>query len=104
VKIKKLKKRTRHYIQDPQEYEIECTKCGGHNLEWSEYEGLIWCQDCRDDVKGTEGVFGGPISIEVATMLGMSFDKWDMTNKCLLRYDIKEQKYIPTKKRGQNEK
>jgi hypothetical protein len=27
-------------------------------------------------------------------MLGMSFDKWDMTNKCLLRYDIKEQKYL----------
>jgi hypothetical protein len=94
---KKLKKRTSCYIQKPYEYEITCNKCGGTNIDWSEYEGKIWCFDCKKDVKGTEGVFGGPIPIECAALLGMSFDRFDLVKKCILRYDDKLHKYVPLK-------
>jgi hypothetical protein len=97
----RLRKRKWHYIQKPYEYEIECDKCGGRNIEWSEYVGKIWCYDCREDLKGTEGVFGGPIPIGAAAVLGMSFDRWDMVNKCILTYDQKLQKYVPRKKKNE---
>lgn len=90
-------KRKWHYIQKPYEYEIECDKCHGRNIEWSEYAGQIWCYDCQIDTKGTEGVFSGPIPIGAAAVLGMSFDRWDMVNKCVLTYDEETQKYVPKK-------
>lgn len=46
-----LKKRTWHYIQKPYEYEMTCDKCNGHNIEWSEYEGKIWCYDCKAQLR-----------------------------------------------------
>lgn len=96
-----LKKRTWHYIQKPQKYEITCDKCGGTNLDWSEYEGKIWCYSCEIDTEGTSGVFGGPIGIGAAAILGMSFDRWDMVNKCVLRYDKEKKEYLPLKKEKQ---
>jgi hypothetical protein len=93
----KLKKRTWIYVQNPREYEITCDKCGGVNIEWSEFEAHIWCYECKIDTKGTEGVFGGPIPIEAAKILGMSFDRYDMVNKCLLKYDKEKQQYVPVK-------
>ena len=92
-----LAKRKWHYVQKPYEYEIECDKCHGRNIEWSEYAGQIWCYDCKIDTKGTEGVFGGPIPLGAAAVLGMSFDRWDMVNKCILTYDEKLKKYVPKK-------
>jgi len=87
-----LKKRTWHYIQDPWEYEVKCDKCGGNNVQWSEFEKFIWCKDCKIDTKGTEGVFGGPIPIEAAGLLGMCFDRWDMRKKKIIVYDRKKKK------------
>lgn len=92
-----LVKRTWHYIQNPKEYCIECDKCHGTNIEWSEYEHRIWCYDCKIDTLGTEGVFGGPIPVVTSAILGMSFDRWDMVNKVLLRYDREKQEYVPLK-------
>jgi len=90
-----LRMRTWHYVQKPAEYDIQCDKCHGSNLWWSEYEGKIWCYDCLLDVDGTEGVFGGPIPIELAGVLGMSFDRWDMVNKQVLVWDKKANDYVP---------
>jgi hypothetical protein len=90
-----LKKIVWYYVQKPYEYEIECNKCGGRNLEWSEYAKSVWCTSCQLDVKGTEGVFGGPIPLGAAAVLGMSFDRWDMVNKCVLTYDQELQDYVP---------
>jgi hypothetical protein len=80
----KLKKRTWIYVQKPWEYEIECDRCGGRNIEWSEYEKHIWCYDCKVDTKGTEGVFGGPIPIQAAAILGMDFRRFDLKSKKII--------------------
>lgn len=97
--MKKVK-RIWHYVQNPKEYEIECAKCGGHNIEWSEWDGHIWCYDCKKDIKitkRTNGVFGGPIPIQAAALVGMCFDRWDMVNKQILTWDDKKKEYVPKK-------
>lgn len=96
-----FKKRTWHYVQKPYEYEITCDKCGGIDIEWSEFEGKIWCYSCEIDTRGTEGVFGGPIPIGCATILGMSFDRWDMEKKRVLTYDEEKSQYVPRKIKDQ---
>ena len=44
-----MTKRKWHYILPPSVYDCKCGKCGGSNLEWSEYEHHIWCYDCEED-------------------------------------------------------
>lgn len=90
-----LKMRTWHYVQNPKEYEIECNMCGESNIEWSEYEGHIWCYDCKKDVTGTMGIFDGPIPMTTAAILGICFDRWDMVNKVRLRLNRVTDKYEP---------
>lgn len=68
-------KRTWVYARSPTVYSIRCDECGGDNIEWSEWERLIWCYDCELDVKGTEGIFGGPIPVNLCRELGIGFDK-----------------------------
>lgn len=70
-----MKKRVWAYVQKPHEYGIDCDLCGGGNLHWSEFDGLIWCYDCEKDTEGTDGIFDGPIMIGVCGMMGMCFDK-----------------------------
>jgi hypothetical protein len=92
--MNELKKRKWMYVQKPYSYEIVCDKCNGTNIEWSEFEGLIWCYDCQIDTKGTGGVFDGPIPLEVAGVLGMSFDRIDLERKCLMRYNKEKNDYV----------
>jgi hypothetical protein len=73
-----MRKRTWYYVQKPAEYEIHCDKCGGSNLEWSEYAGKVWCYDCQIDTAGDEGIFNGPIGWEVSQMMGISFARYNM--------------------------
>ena len=70
-----MKKREWIYVQKPAQYEITCDKCECSNIEWSEFEGMIWCYDCEVDTKGTGGVFSGPIPFGAAGLLGLSFDR-----------------------------
>jgi hypothetical protein len=72
---KTLKKRAWVYIHKPAVYEMHCDKCGGGNLEWSEYECMVWCYDCEIDTCGDGGVFAGPVALEVMEALGMSLDR-----------------------------
>ena len=85
-----LKKRTWHYIQKPPEYGIVCTICKGENIWWSEYRGAIWCYSCGIDDEGDKGIFGGPVPIQAAGLLGMNFDVYDMENKRILKYGSPE--------------
>jgi len=59
----------------PSVYEIKCDKCGGENITWSEYKHKIWCFDCEIDTEGTGGIFDGPIPMNLAEMMGISFDR-----------------------------
>ncbi|MCK5615838.1 hypothetical protein KAR91_78970 [Candidatus Pacearchaeota archaeon] len=70
-----LKKRTECFAIKPAEWGIICDICGGDNLHWSEWEGLIWCYDCEKDTKGTGGIFDGPIPMGAAELFGFCFDK-----------------------------
>lgn len=76
-----LKKRTWHYVMKPAAYSIHCDKCEGTNIEWSEYEHMIWCYDCEIDTEGFEGIFGGPIGYGAATIMGISFNRWNMVEQ-----------------------
>ena len=64
------------YIQPPQQYEMSCDICGGANIDWSEFEHMIWCYDCEKDTPGDGGLFDGPIPVNVCRILGISFDRF----------------------------
>ena len=69
-----MEKRTWMYVQNPKQYGIECNLCNGENIQWSEFDHHIWCYDCEKDIKGTEGLFGGPILANVCRLMGICFD------------------------------
>ena len=69
------KKRRWVYVCHPANYDIECEKCHGTNITWSEWEHMIWCYDCEEDVSGTGGIFDGPIPINITEALGISFNR-----------------------------
>jgi hypothetical protein len=73
-----VRKRTWHYVCNPANYEIRCDRCGGVNIEWSEYEHMIWCYDCKVDTHGTKGIFDGPVPHKLMQMLGSPLDRWNM--------------------------
>jgi hypothetical protein len=73
-----LKKREWCWIMKPQSYEITCDLCGGSNLEWSEFEHMVWCYDCQKDTLGEGGLFNGPIPLHLCFELGFSFDRIDI--------------------------
>ncbi len=86
--MKKNKLRTWCYVMRPSAYEINCDLCGSNNLNWSEFEHLVWCYKCKKDTPGTGGIFGGPIPLELSKMLGISFDRIDIHSFKLLRMRI----------------
>ncbi len=90
----KLKKRTWHYLQNPAHHEITCQKCHGSNLDWSEYEGHVWCYDCNIDFTGYNSVLSGPVAIHLAAMLGISTDRYDLKTKKISHYDLKKDEFI----------
>ena len=70
-----MEKRTWCYAQPPPIFGVTCDKCGGENIAWSEWQGLIWCFDCEVDTDGTKGIFNGPIPKQTAELLGISFER-----------------------------
>lgn len=73
-----MRRRWWHYVCKPAKYDIRCDRCNGVNIEWSEYEHMIWCYDCKVDTPGNGGIFGGPIPMGACEILGISFDRWNM--------------------------
>ena len=80
-----MKKRKWVYCQKPNEYGIRCDICNGNKVEWSEFIRKIWCYDCRKDTRGTAGIFGAPIPVEIAALLGMSFDRIEIETGRLMK-------------------
>ena len=89
-----LKRRDWIYTQHPTVYGISCNYCGGTGIDWSEFEGRIWCHDCHCDVTGNGGIFNGPIQIEVCEMFGVRFDKLELRTGNILRMAIENNKII----------
>ena len=70
------KRRTWWYVLPPAAFECACDSCGGSDLDWSEFKGMVWCRDCELDTQGTGGIFSGPIPVTVAAMFGIHFNIW----------------------------
>lgn len=74
-----MEKRTHVYVQRPCDYEISGCKCGNADPDWSEYKRHLWCPVCQIDfVPEHNGVFDGPICLTVCTLLGISFDQYNL--------------------------
>lgn len=77
-----LEKRSWVYVMRPSKYEIDGCACGNADPDWSEYKGHLWCQKCEKDfMPSNNGVFDGPIPVGVASLLGMSFDRYNLETK-----------------------
>lgn len=53
----------------PYKYGIRCDVCNSDNIQWSEFEGKIWCQACEVDTKGTCSDLSGPVPVETSKLL-----------------------------------
>lgn len=74
-----LEKRTWHYLQPPSDYAMSGCPCGNENPEWSEYKNHLWCDKCQKDfIPESNGIFDGPVGINIANMLGMYFDVFNL--------------------------
>lgn len=83
-------KRTHCYVQNPIMYDINCPICGGSKVDWSEFEGHIWCYECEKDIYIDlyhSGIFSGPIPTGLANSLGVSFDRINIETKEILDFD-----------------
>lgn len=67
-------KRTEVYVLRPREYEMGPCVCGNPDPDWSEFQGHVWCPVCQIDfIPEENGVFGGPIPINAAHLMGLCF-------------------------------
>jgi hypothetical protein len=74
-----LERRTWVYVQPPNTYEIAPCACGKVATQWSEFVGRLWCDECKIDfVPDHNGIFDGPIPVELSKMLGISFDRFNL--------------------------
>ena len=87
-----LKKREWIYVQPPMAYEVFCDICGNPYVEWSEFEGMVWCWRCLKDTHGTGGVFDGPVPINTCKILGICFDRIDLKTGQWLIPEVVENK------------
>ena len=84
-----MKRRKWVFIMPPVSYGISCNLCNGE-VQWSEYERLVWCWRCLKDVPGNPGLFDGPIPLKACEILGISLDKIDLKTGKRLYMKIKE--------------
>lgn len=80
-----MKKRKWVYLNKPQNYDIQCDKCGGTNIAWSEYDQKIWCYDCQIDTKGTPGIFDGPIGLQACEILGCTLNRFYLKSRSICK-------------------
>ena len=72
-----MKRREWVYIMSPSSYEVSCDLCNCE-VEWSEFEHMVWCWRCLKDTPGNPGAFGAPIGLGFYNLLGISFDRIDL--------------------------
>src|SRR5688572_21693877 len=86
-----LEKRTWCYTQPPDTYEIAPCDCGTTATQWSEFKGHLWCAKCQKDFIPTHnGLFDGPIGVELCRMLGISFDTVDLATRVVTPFQFDE--------------
>lgn len=79
-----MEKRTECYICNPIYFDLSCAKCGGDNIEWSEYEKHIWCYDCEEDIEYEPCAVIVPT--ELAYILGIDYRRYNIeTGKIIER-------------------
>ncbi len=70
-----------------------------HETQWSEFAKHLWCAKCEIDFLPVHaGVFDGPISPNVAAMLGVRFDRFNMVTNQVERFDLKTSSYVVAEK------
>jgi len=75
-------RRTWVYVQRPASYHIAGCDCGNDDPEWSEFSGHLWCAICQKDfVPAHNGIFDGPIPLNVCRLLGISFDRLNLESQ-----------------------
>lgn len=91
-----LVRRTFFYLAPPKDFEVAACKCGNIETEWSEHEHHLWCDKCQLDFTPEHfGVLGGPILINVAKMLGICFDRYNLETKQVEIFDADTCTYSP---------
>lgn len=102
-----LVRRTWCYVRQPAHFEIPEHGCGHAPAEWSEFIGRLWCDRCKlDFTPAHDGVLGGPIPVQTAVALGVSFDRFDVTTGVVDRFDpvagsyASEAPALPTNDKG----
>lgn len=107
---KKLRKRKWIYIAHPTRYDMRCNKCWdgeinktGTNIDWSEFEGKIWCYDCKKDITGFIGIFDGPIPMNACEILGCSLKRFYIKSKKIMKPVIGKDQRIVYRVCSQNE-
>ena len=82
-----LTKRTWVYVQRPREYGMGPCSCGNADPDWSEFKGRLWCARCEVDfVPAHTGIFDGPVPVNAARLLGISFDRFNLETQELERF------------------
>ncbi len=82
-------KRTWHYLQQPVDFEMAPCACGNHATQWSEFARHLWCDKCElDFIPEHNGIFDGPIAANVAHMLGVRFDRFNMATQQVERFNL----------------
>ena len=90
-----MEKRSWVYIISPNQFEMYCSKCGGDNITWSEYESCIWCYDCEIDDPSTGGIFDGPIPVNLSLMMGLHFDRINLETNKIEVFNFVDNIYTP---------
>jgi len=65
--------------------------CGNTKTQWSEWKKHLWCDKCQKDfIPKDSGMFGGPIPVKVAEMMGISFDQFDIATGKIIKFKLDE--------------
>ena len=77
------------YVLTPAKYGMSGCDCGNNECQWSEFEKHLWCAKCQKDFIPKEtGMFDGPIGLEVCRMLGIVFDRYEISSGRIVKFSI----------------
>lgn len=89
-----LEKRDWCYILSPSSFEVAPCSCGSTNLGWSEFKNHVWCYDCKKDfIPKHYGILDGPIPVNIASMLGIYFDRFLLPSGVIERFNTETMEY-----------
>ena len=90
------KKREWVYLMAPKDYEMAGCDCGNLDVQWSEWQGMLWCDRCQKDfVPADSGLFDGPIGVNLCALMGITFDRLNLATHAVERFDLETGKYVP---------